>query len=232
MNTVEFIKHELTGWGKYERVIFPMILIFIICLSFLTGDNKVALISAICGISYTILAGKGKISCYMIGLLGTFCYSYISYKNAFWGNLALYILYCMPMQIVGILKWKNHLKKETHSIYKTRLSKKEFFIYFSIAFALITVLYCILLKMNDSNPLIDSMTSIFSILGLLLTVKRCIEQWYVWFVVNALSAVMWTIAYINGSNCLATVLMWVTYLFAGIYFMYQWNKELKENVNY
>ena len=92
-------------------------------------DKPVALVSAICGVCATILAGKGKISCYIFGMLANICYSYISFKNQFWGNLALNMLYYFPMQFVGISKWKNHLKEETQEIYKTRLNLKERIIY-------------------------------------------------------------------------------------------------------
>ena len=134
MKFIEFVKSELSGWGKYERVIFPVILLGIILISFIINDNKIALISAICGISYTILAGKGKISCYLFGLLGTMCYAYISFRNNLYGNLALYMLYYIPMQIIGIFKWKKYLNKKTGEIIKTNLSKKEQLIYFSIAY--------------------------------------------------------------------------------------------------
>ena len=92
MNVVEFIRKEFCGWGKYERIIFPAEIIVIILLSLYMKDSKIALISAICGISYTILAGKGKISCYLFGLCGTLCYAYLSYKNNLFGNLCLYLL--------------------------------------------------------------------------------------------------------------------------------------------
>ena len=127
MELKEFIKTELSGWGKYERIIFPLVLVSIIIISFIINDSKIALISAICGISYTILAGKGKISCYLFGLMGTMCYAYISYKNQLYGNLSLYMLYYLPMQVIGIFKWKKHLNKNTGVINKTKLSNKENF---------------------------------------------------------------------------------------------------------
>ena len=70
MSILNFVKAELSGWGKYERVLFPLEILLIIGISFYTGDSKIALVSAVCGISYTILAGKGKISCYLFGLCG------------------------------------------------------------------------------------------------------------------------------------------------------------------
>ena len=61
---------------------------------------------------------------------------------------------------------------------------------------------------------------------MLLTVKRCIEQWYIWIIVNALTLVMWFNAYINGSNSLVLVFMWLTYLVLAFYFLKEWKKEL------
>lgn len=60
MKILEFLQKEFSGWGRYERIIFPFGILFIIVLSFIMNDSKVALISSICGVSYSILAGKGK----------------------------------------------------------------------------------------------------------------------------------------------------------------------------
>ena len=227
MNLKEFIQSELKGWGKAEGIVFPLEILLIIVLSFLINDSKIALVSAICGISYTILAGKGKISCYAFGLCGTLCYSYLSFVNNLFGNLALYMLYYLPMQIVGIFRWKKHLKKDSGEIIKTKLSVKERLIYLILTIIISLAVSFILKYTGDASPFIDGTTTVFSILGMLLTVKRCIEQWYVWILVNGLSALMWIEAYIQGSNCLATVIMWLTYFILAFYFLAGWRKEIK-----
>ena len=226
MNLTEFIKKELNGWGKIERIVFPLEILLIIVISIIMKDNKIALVSAICGISYTILAGKGKISCYFFGLAGTLCYSFISFKNQLFGNLALYMCYYLPMQITGIFKWKKHLKSDSYEVEKTSLKNNEKILYLLISIVGSILCYFILIYLNDKSPIYDSITSVLSIVGLILTVKRCIEQWYVWFVVNGLSTLMWIEAYLNGSNCFATVLMWGTYFILSVYFLYTWKKDL------
>lgn len=228
MNLLELIKSEFKNWGKYERVLFPLILVLTVIVSIIIDDNKIALVSALCGMSYTILAGKGKISCYFIGMIGTFCYSYIAFKNGFYGNLVLYMLYYLPMEIIGILKWRKHLKKEVREIIKTRLSDRDRIIYVAIAIFLSVGLSFVLRLFEGSTPYLDGTVTILSVIGQLLTVKRCIEQWYVWFIVNFLSLIMWIFAYINGSNCFATIIMWAVYLALSIYFLQAWKREIKE----
>lgn len=227
MSVKDFVKNELKGWGRYERVLFPLEILLITGISFYTGDSKIALISAICGISYTILAGKGKISCYIFGLSGTMFYAYLAFVNALYGNVLLYLCCYFPMQIAGIFKWKKHLNKESHEIIKTSLNTCERIACFAAAIIFSAIFSLILKKSGDASPFIDGTTTVFSIIGLLLTIKRCIEQWYVWLVVNGLSVVMWIEAYIHGSNCLATIIMWATYFILGLYFLFVWSRDLR-----
>ncbi len=228
MNIKELIKQEFSNFSKKELIIFLFIICFVIVISIITHDNKIALISAICGISYTILAGKGKVSCYFIGIAGTLCYSYLSFINGFFGHMTLNLLYYFPMEILGIFKWSQHLKKETREIVKAKLSLKERYIYITVAFILTFAAAFILKILGDTKPFMDAFTTVFSVIGQLLTVKRCIEQWYVWSFVNFISLIMWIYAYINGSECFATILMWLIYFILGIYFLICWKKEMKE----
>ena len=225
MNILDFFKTELKGWGKYERVLFPLGILVIILLSVLINDSKIALLSAICGISYTIIAGKGKLSCYLFGIVSTLCYSYIAFKNNLIGNFALNLLYYLPMQFIGIYNWKKHLNKKTNEIVKTNLGLKPFLSYLVGALGLSVVVALCLKISGDSSPFADSIATVFSILGLYLTVKRCIEQWCVWTIVNGFSMLMWIKAYLEGSHCFTTILMWFVYFILGIYFWQAWHKE-------
>lgn len=213
-------------WNKFEKFAFPLIIIFIFCVSLFNGDSPLAIIAAVCGITYTILAGKGKIICYFAGMCGTLCYAYLALKNGYYGNSMLYAFYYLPMEILGILKWKKHLTKDTKEVIKTKLPADKtvkLFILTAIA-ALLTAF--ILQRNGDSHPYLDSFASIFSITGMYLTVKRCIEQWYVWFFVNLLSCIMWYFAYINGAKLLSILFMWIIYLCLAVYFWYDWRKQL------
>lgn len=227
MNLKAFIEDKFGHFSKLEAIFFIFAILLAVFLSVYMKDPIVVTISAFCGICYTILAGKGKVFCYYIGLLGTLCYCYIALRHGFFGNFLLYFLYYLPMQTIGIFKWKQNMQKGKNEIIKTKLNNKERFIYFSITL-LVGIIFFIILKLNNgANPYIDSITTSFSILGQFLTVKRCYEQWHVWFVVNLLSTIMWTIALLNGASCVGTVIMWAVYFLLSIYFLKTWSKDLK-----
>lgn len=230
MNVKEFIKLELAGWKKFEIVGLAVVFAAIFTNAILFKDNPFAVISAICGILYTIIAGKGKISCYAFGIAGSGCYGYISFINGVYGNFLLYVCYYIPMDILGIFKWKKNLKSTTNEIKKTQLTKKEL-----IFMTIFTIISCIGLAIvlnyfKDSSSIIDSVTTVLSVVGMYLTVKRCIEQWILWIIVNSLSLIMWIKIVAGGVKAYATLVMWATYVILAIYFYIKWHKELKAEI--
>lgn len=226
MEITEFIKKEIKGWKGFEIALLFISFCLIFYNLFVLKDSIVAVCSALCGILYTIIAGKGKISCYFFGLAGSFCYIWLSVSNHLWGNALLYLAYYIPMQIYGIFSWKNNLKRESAEIIKTNLSfsGRIKFLLFGILGALITIF--ILNYFNDGSPVIDGITTFLSILGMYFTVKRLIEQWIIWIVVNGLSFLMWLNIILNGTKAMSTLVMWGVYFILAIYFYFLWKKEI------
>ena len=212
---------------KKEILFFSFSIIFIVFLSIYTNDNKIALTAAFCGICYTFLNGKGKIYCYFFGIIGTLCYSYLSFRNGLWGNFLLNFLYYFPLEIAGIFLWKKHLINKT-TVKKTKLKNFQKNIFYGLTI-LICILLALIIKIYNLSILnyLDFLTLFLSIIAMVLAVKRCFEQWYFWLIVNFISMIIWIIAYNNGSNCLATIFMWGVYFILGIYFLLRWKEELK-----
>lgn len=228
MSITEIIKKEFENWGKTERIIFPAVIFLIVFISVLMKGGALSVFAAVCGVSYTILAGKGKISCYVIGMAGSVCYAYLSFKSAIYGNFILYGIYYFTMDIIGIIKWKNNLLQETREVIKTRLGLTKNLIYITAGILISLIVGIILKKSGDISPFADSFASIFSIYGMYLTVNRYAQQWDVWFFVNVLSLIIWIKAYINGAGHIPLILMWGIYVLVAVYFKYTWEKELRE----
>ena len=225
----DFVKKELQGWSLLETVGLILVFVTIFVNAIINHDSIIAVISALCGISYTFLAGKGKISCYLFGVTGSGFYAYLSFINALWGNLILYLCYYIPMQILGIFRWRKHLNKNSQEIEKTKLSTRSRVVLVTLLFFASVITILVLKYFNGSNPIIDGVTSILSVAGMYLTVRRAIEQWIIWLVVNFLTAIMWIEVLIQGEKVYATVIMWVVYFLFAIYFYIKWRKELLKN---
>ena len=214
------------NWKNYEYIGICLVYFILIMNALIFKDSLIAVFSAFFGITYTMLAGKGNPRCYLFGLAGSVLYSWLALTNALWGNLCLYFLYYIPMQIIGFFKWNQHLKENTNEIIKSKLSKKELIALMSLTFVACVICIVVLYQMHDRSPIIDGITTIFSIVGMYLTVKRALEQWVVWIIVNGLTSIMWINIAMSGEKVYSTVVMWITYFILAIYFYREWKKEV------
>lgn len=222
---------KITPRKSFEIIGLFVIYAFLFTSAFVLKDSPAALVSAFFGITYTFLAGKGSPICYLFGVTGSGFYSWLAFHNALWGNLALYAGYYIPMQIIGFFKWNSHLKEGKNEIVKISLKKKERIVLSALTLVVTAAAIVLLTFLNDKNPVIDGITAVFSITGMYLTVRRAIEQWVVWMVVNGLSAIMWAAIALNGEKVYSTVIMWSVYFVLAIYFYISWKREIKNNIS-
>lgn len=191
-------------------------------------DMIISLIYTLSSLICTILAGKGKYHCFIFGILASILYSYLAFKNSLWGVLALNIIYYIPIDFIGFFQWKKNTNQKTKSVYKLSLDKKKSLILFILAIIVSSIFAKILFVLNDKSPLFDSFITIFSILGAYLAIKRALEQWLAWAIVNLLTVIMWVILIIQGSKTYMVAFLYLIYLILSIVFYIQWQKEIKQ----
>ena len=141
-------------------------------------------------------------------------------------TLILYAGYYIPMQVLGFFRWNKHLKADKKEIVKTRLNLSDLIKLALITLSAAIISIIILILSGDKSPYIDGITTVFSVAGMYLTVKRCIEQWLVWLIVNGLSFVMWLKIALEGEKVYSTVLMWGVYFILAIYFYIKWKQDI------
>ena len=180
---------------------------------------------------YTILAGKGKPSCFLFGMVNTPLYAWIAFNAGYYGDLTLNIYYFI-MMFPGLAAWLHHRSCVSEAgIVRTRLSNKGRLQLFAMCIIGIMALWGILHLINGNRPFCDAVTNILSIAAMLLTVRRAIEEWVLWIVVNAVEVFMWWNAWRAGEGSISVLLMWLLFLANGIYLLSLWMRlEHKQNV--
>lgn len=226
MNKItDFLKNELTGWQLWEIFYIAGCTVAIGIIAVILGDTPLGIASAVTGTLYTMFAGKGKISCYIFGIFNTAAYGYIAFSQKIYGDMMLNWAIYLPMMFVGIILWRKR-RDAQHTIIKASLDWKMRMILLVLNIAAIAAYAVVLHRLGARQPVIDSCTTILSVTAMLLTLKRCIEQWLLWTAVNLLSVVMWFRVYLNGGESIATLLWWVIMLVSGIIFFCQWKKQI------
>jgi len=87
--------------------------------------------------------------------------------------------------------------------------------------------------LGGNLPLVDSMSTVFSVIAQILMIKRFTEQWIIWIIVDAVSVIMWVVALPKEGGSIAVLLMWSVYLINAIIMFVKWYRESKqlENAN-
>ena len=221
----EFIKNEIHGWKKWEACWLSVACIIICCLSIYWGDNLMGIISSVTGVACVVCTGKGKLSAYIFGLINCVLYAIISYKAKLYGETMLNALYYVPMQFVGFYIWNNNINNTTKEVKKIHMSALGRIItLFSLI--LFTYLYSLILKhLGDAMPLVDSFTTVSSVIAMIISVKMFSEQWWIWVAVDVFSIYMWWNNFMAGGDNIATLLMWVVYLGNALIMLVKWEKE-------
>ena len=216
------LAEQVRGWRASEIAWLVFSVSSIVALSLFWNDTAIGMIAAVTGMLYTVLAGKGKLACFIFGLINTPLYAYIAFNAGYYGDLAMN-LYYFAMMFPGLIAWlRNQSNDSDAGIVRTRLSPKGRIILAATCLAAIPALWAVLLLLNGTRPLCDSVTNILSIAAMMLTVRRAIEEWVLWIVVDAVEVFMWWRAWREGEGSVSVLLMWLLFLANGIYLLSLW----------
>lgn len=222
-----FIQEECSNWQKKEVAWLVVATLVIIGVSLAWGDSLLGIISSVSGVFCVILVGKGKISNHFFGIIGVTLYGFIAFDQGYYGDTMLNLAYYLPMNFVGYFLWSKNKNEDTGEVLKASLSRKNLGI-LAVGSVFAVGGYSMALRSLGGNlPVLDSVSTVFSVIAQLLCAFRLTEQWIFWIIVNVVSVVMWLDAFLAGSDSVATLLMWCVYLINAIFMWFSWNKETK-----
>ena len=225
---MERLKNEFKGWRLWELLWFAANLAIILALSIYWNDSLIGIFSALTGVAYVVCNGKGKLMAYVFGVANAVLYTIVSWQARFYGEVMLNALYYLPMQFYGFYIWSKNMNTETGEVNKRRLSVKGR-LQLVLAISVISVAYGFVLRLiGGEMPFVDSLSTVVSVFAMVMSIKMCMEQWTLWFIVNAVSTVMWAVAFYRGSESISTLVMWSVYLANSIVMHLKWSYEIKK----
>ena len=190
------------------------------------GWDTIGFIVAVTGIVNLVLCARGNIWNYAFGIVYNAIYVYIAWHSKLYADSAIYLLYYLPMQFVGWVPWKRNRNQDSGAVNARHLDRRTALVLLAAAAVLIPFFAWILSRpfIGDSQPWLDSVTTVVSILAMYMMVKAIAEQWYIWIVLDAVQVVKWTIATVQGQEHAAlTLVMFAFFLANAVYGLIQWN---------
>ena len=175
-------------------------------------------VAALLGIGYVILAARESQWCWLLAFISTFIYTVL-----FWeGQLpmqALLNFYYMGMAVYGYLLWRRHGKQEDDlHISSWSLLEQLLFLVVGIFLTFICGLYLIQYEFSH-NPFLDAGVMVFSVMNTFLMVKKVIQNWLYWIVIDAAAIILYA-----QNGYYATIVMYSIYLILAVIGYLSWHK--------
>ena len=161
---------------------------------YITKDSLISLISGVTGIISVILCSQRKISFYFFGFIQLGTYMYLAWQQRFYGELIENVFYIITM-LIGIVVWLKNYNTEEQIVESKRLSDRLFYIICSIM-VFICVLFGYYMKYftDNTQPFMDSFSTVPAFIAQTLLMLRYREQWIFWIIIDVVSIFMWMFA--------------------------------------
>ena len=182
--------------------------------------NWITVCAVISGILYIILAAKENVWCWFAASISVCLYIYINYDLGYYSQAVLQIFYLF-MAIYGYVMW-NKLDRER---IKEWSAKKHLIIIFIGAIITFIIGFILTEYVEDSEqPILDSLTTVFSVFASYMVAKKVLGNWLYWIVIDSLIIYLY---YIQGEFILA--LQFLVYIIIAIYGYFSWIQKMKIN---
>lgn len=214
----------LSYWNLYERIWLAVFCGVAIWITIASGNSLFGFAVFLSGVLCVVLAAKGSIINYPMGMFNTVGYAWLAWRNGLYGEVGLNLFFYLPMNIIGFLMWRKHM--DSGIVIMRKLTYKAVVLISLAGIAAIVGLgFGLSLLDGQNTPYIDAATNVLSVAATLLMICRYREQWAAYIILNILSVFMWLIRTAAGSpEGPMMVVMWSAYLINAVYGLYNWTK--------
>lgn len=181
-------------------------------------------IAAISGIFCVVLCAKGRKSQYIWGVLNVIGYVIIAFINKYYGEVMLNALYYLPSQFIGYYLWNKNSNQDTGYVKGKKLTLVQSLLLVSLITGGVFGYKLVLDYLGGNGTLLDSASTVTSVVANALMMMRYREQWLLWIIIDAITVAMWLLV---GDFIMVT--MWAVYTVNAFYGYYNWTKIAKEN---
>jgi nicotinamide mononucleotide transporter len=197
------------------------------------SNNYIEVFGAVTGIIYVFLEIRQTIWLWPVGIITSAVYIWVFFTSKFYADMSLQGYY-LVISILGWYWWakgtgqsaqgtrNNEAGEENETLQVTRLKLRTGVI-LSVVFILIyAIMWLVLTRLTDSPvPVRDSFITSLSIVATWMLARKIYEHWFLWIVVNFVSAVLFL-----TRGLYPTVILYIVYGIMSFAGLVAWKKTI------
>jgi nicotinamide mononucleotide transporter len=215
-------------------------------------NNYIEVFGAIAGIIYVFLEIRQTIWLWPVGLITSAVYILVFFESKFYADMSLQVYYL----VISVLGWYWWMKGSGHTLSSEALAKEEGTgqeegergrkgakekeilevtrikvktgIVLAIVFVILYVVMRIILKRFTDSPVPewDSFITSLSIVATWMLARKIYEHWFLWIVVNFVSAALFMV-----KGLYPTVILYAFYGIMSFVGLAAWKKTVRSNLS-
>lgn len=223
------MKFKFFDWTLFEFLLFSIGMVLTAIIGIVFSSDWLTISYTLIGIVNAMLLAKGKVLGQFLGLVIVVLYSIISYRNAYYGEIIIYVTMMLPLYIISIISWIKHRTKEEKSIVVNEIKTKEWVFVGIVTVCLFIAFYFILKALNTSQLFISTFSIIDSAFVVYLLARRSRVGFLSCIINDIVLITLWGIPIIQGNlTLLPMILVSVVGMTFDAYGWVHWGKLRKK----
>ncbi|TVR77278.1 MAG: nicotinamide riboside transporter PnuC [Chitinophagaceae bacterium] len=183
------------------------------------NPNWLEVAGIITALAYVFLASRENILCWPFAAISTTIYMYLVFDVGLYLETILQFFYLI-MAFVGWYQWV-YGKKNQQELHISRLTQKQWFVTISAGILLtFSAGFSFDYFLNNEDAYLDAFTTVFAFIATWMVVRKILENWLFWIVIDAVSIIL----YFNRGLYFSTFL-YLLYTIIAIYGFWLWKKK-------
>ena len=179
-------------------------------------------IAVLFSILYVILVARESIWCWAAAIISVSLYIFICYEAKLYAETGLQFFYLI-MGVIGYLFWKESPNKKQLSIKELSIGNHALILFVGIVCTLILG-YILTIYTQAKLPLLDSFTTVFSIIATFMVIKKVLENWLYFIAIDLVSIYLYYIRDLQH-----TAMLFVLYAIIACVGYYNWIRLMEKD---
>lgn len=196
-----------------------------ILLSYFIFELKAPLIlfASLIAATFLILNAKGNPIGQILTVIFSLMYAFISYEQAYYGEMITYLFICTPIAIMSVISWlKNPSEEGKIEVKVNKLSQQETWFLCGLDLFILLTFYFLLQYFHTEELVLSTLSVVTSFTGLYLTMRRSVNFSLAYLCNDLIVLSLWLISAADNRKYFALVICFSIFIINDVYTYWNW----------
>lgn len=185
-------------WTNFEKILLFGSMLTIVIVGIIFKSDLLTLSCSLIWALTALLIAKGNNLCRLFGILADTLYSILSFKNQFYGEVLVHVIF-LVMDIIWVISWIHHKNIETNFVKINNIKRKEWTIAAFVFLFLLVWMYYLLKFFNTNELIISTISVVLTLYALYFLVRRSKHSLVFYLFCDVTLILLWGIYVFQGN---------------------------------